>query len=199
MCQPGDWANLELGAGARLLLGWRGTGNRLDASPVDLSDDIGEEMLSACRRQLDEIGERRRREFAGVPALEADEYLTLAVGNSRGANDSADRQVLSEEELAAADVVALVRGAFEDDDFLTRDDLEAGGWLFYIVVAELADDGVLGFVRPVQPATRDQDRPTCCRFPGHAKEVRRSHFQLRFRIRRRSGSRRARDPQAHDI
>jgi hypothetical protein len=150
MREPADWAELELGPGVRLLLGWR-DGSHLSAAPVDVSEDIGEELLTAARNQLQGIAALSRREFTGAPALEEDEYLTLSIGSSSSDHTSSATQPLSQADLATADVVELVRNAFGRDDFLTRADLEGGGWLFYMVVAELSDGSVLGFLRQYNP------------------------------------------------
>src|SRR5436309_173418 len=77
MRTPTAWRQLALGSGVRLLLGWREGRVDLDAAPVDLSDEVGTVLRAACVDTLKRIGTLRRRRYAGVPAIDEDEYLSL--------------------------------------------------------------------------------------------------------------------------
>ena len=52
MREPNEWAEIELGTGVRLLLGWRKGRHGLEAAPVDLHRDVGQMMRAACQEQL---------------------------------------------------------------------------------------------------------------------------------------------------
>jgi hypothetical protein len=142
-------------------LGWRDDDGELTARPVDLSDEVGRELLKACRYGLASLGERTFRTYTGDGALESDEFFSLPLpsedteddGGGNSDNQSGATQVeLSQEELAASQLVGYVKEAFERDDNLTKTELATGGWLFYAVVAELKDGKEpIGFVRQYNP------------------------------------------------
>lgn len=149
MREPEQWAELELGTGLTLLLGWRPRPGEIDARPVQLSNPVAQEMRSACVEALGEVGERRRRIYSGLAAPESDEYLSFPLEQEDGNEETA----LPEDDLLTARLLGLVAGAFEDDDYLGRDDLQRERpWLFYVVVVELEDfDEPVGFVRQYNP------------------------------------------------
>jgi hypothetical protein len=150
-----DWADIELGAGLRLILGWRGDDGGLEGYPVEVKNEIADEMRDACQATLSNLGERDAKPYSGMGNVAADEFLRLAIqpAGTDGSRDDEDEATDIEELLSAADLVSLAQGAFEQTDFLTRDDLEDGGWLFYMVVVEVNDDGggPLAFVRQYNP------------------------------------------------
>lgn len=161
---PDEWADLDLGSSVCLLLGWRDLDSGdLAARPIDLSDDVGQELLSACRYGLKSLGERTHRIYTADGALEGDEFFSLPLpteppedvasgADTSQAEHGSGVEDISEEELAASQLVGYVRGAFERDDNLTKTELATGGWLFYAVVAELKDQKEpIGFVRQYNP------------------------------------------------
>lgn len=151
------WAQLELGEGVRLLLGWREGRRDLVARPVEVTDEVGGAMREACQATLNRIGALERRTFSGVPALEPDQYLSLPIETDEEVDEQDDEEeevgvLLPEERAGTADLVELVESAFEDDDFLSRNELREGGWLFYAVVVEQEDeDEPIAFVRKFNP------------------------------------------------
>jgi Domain of unknown function (DUF4868) len=152
---PDDWAELELGDGIRLLLGWRDDDGSLDARPVKLSAEAGTKFKESCEWALNRMRDREMRPYDGEATLDEGQYFTVAVAVDEDDGDeeeAADVQPLFPEELVAtAEIVTLVRGAFERDDDLSRDEL-SGTWLFFLVVAELKDGGEpIGFVRQINP------------------------------------------------
>jgi len=156
--KPKDWAALKLGNGVRLLLGWRDGRRDLDARPVRISTDIATAMIAACRRSLDGVATLDRRIYSGIPALEHDQYLSLTITASdagtpdNNANDQLQTEgMLPEEAAATGQLLQVVDGAFEADDWLTKDELAGGSWLFYVVVVDLDDDGAIAFVRKYNP------------------------------------------------
>lgn len=164
MRQPGDWKELDLGDGVRLLLGWRSGRRDLEAAPADLDRTIAQEMREAGVQTLERLAGLDRRTFSGVPAVETDQYLSLPLAREEDSNDDGDTasdgdedseevgSLLPEEAAATAQLIELVQAAFDDDDFLGRSDLKGGGWLFYAVVVELEDeDDPVAFVRKYNP------------------------------------------------
>jgi hypothetical protein len=156
-----DWGQLELGDAVCLLLGWRDsdTGD-LEAKPVELSSEVGAELLKAGRYGLATLKRKTRRDYASEASLEEDEFFSLSLESRSTGGDRADQVPgedaketgLSEEKLSAAELVGFVRGAFERDDYLTKSELGTGSWLFYVVVAILKDgEEPLGFVRQYNP------------------------------------------------
>jgi hypothetical protein len=156
--KPADWAALKLGKGTRLLLGWRDGRRDLDAQAARMTSDVSKEMIAACQRALSGMAQLDRRIYSGIPALEPEQYLSLAVatGSNGVAHDEADAlekldQMMPEEAAATARLVELVNGAFDEDEWLTKDELALGSWLFYAVVVQLEDGGVAAFVRKYNP------------------------------------------------
>jgi hypothetical protein len=152
--EPEEWLDLELGEGVRLLLGWRSGRRGIQARPVSLANNVAEEMAAACRDTLGTIAHCQRRAYSGVPGLDMDEYLAIDLP-AEGA-DNADAlsdagAVLGEDAAAASQLIQLVRAAFENDDYLSRDELGRGRWLFYAVVVEAANDESVAFVRQYNP------------------------------------------------
>ncbi len=188
MREPNEWAEIELGTGVRLLLGWRKGRHGLEAAPVDLHRDVGQMMRAACQEQLYGFDDRRRRPYGGLPALESDEYLSLPLNEQeddpREADEEADKgdaaAGLSEERVAAGRVVELVRDAFNDDDFLSREALLEGGWLFYIVVVELEDGGAIGFLRRYNPQRGFSTGRLLTHFQGSLKRFTDPAFNFDF-------------------
>lgn len=154
MREPREWSQLSLGTGVQLLLGWRNRRRRIAARPVSLSNEIAEVMVAEARRALAELSDSDRRSYSGVPGLEAGEYLTLPLGE--GGDDAAALTragaVVGEDAENASGLIQLVRGAFENDEFLSRDEMTGGRWLFYVVAVELEGSDVpVGFVRQYNP------------------------------------------------
>jgi hypothetical protein len=112
-------------------------------------------MLAACRETLRGISISERRPYSGVPALESQQYLTIPLEVEEEANEEALQDagaVIGEDAAAASQLIHLIRGAFENDDFLSRDELRRGRWLFYAVVGQTGDDNVpIAFVRQYNP------------------------------------------------
>jgi hypothetical protein len=155
MREPHEWPALQLGEGVRLLLGWRRGRHDIAARPVNLAADVGEEMIDACRQTLIYLGASDSRPYTGVPGLEERQYLSLPLGEHEDENQAALHEagpLLGEEAAAASSLIQLVRNAFENDQFLSRDELQHGRWLFYAVVVDLPDsDHPIAFVRQYNP------------------------------------------------
>ncbi len=108
------------------------------------------------RRALDGMPDLDRRVYSGIPALDHGQYLSLTIVATEdeatdGATPSAADGMLPEEAAATARLVELVEDAFDTDDWLTKDELAGGSWLFYAVVVDLGDDEVIAFVRKYNP------------------------------------------------
>lgn len=156
--KPADWAGLKLGKGVRLLLGWRDGRRDLNAQAARMTADISKEMLAACQGALKNVAHLDRRIYSGIPALEPEQYLSLAIatGSSGAASNEVDAlqkldRMMPEEATATARLVEIVNSAFDDDEWLTKDELGLGSWLFYAVVVQLTDGGVAAFVRKYNP------------------------------------------------
>lgn len=156
-----EWADIELGEGVRLLLGWRGDDGGLEAMPVELKAEVADELREACERTLADLGSRSPKAYSTIGDAAGDEFLSLNIrrdddddGDGSDENDDEPGAVPVdlEEMLSAADIVQLSLDAFAATDFLTRDDLFGGGWLFYAVVVEVDDeDESIAFVRQYNP------------------------------------------------
>lgn len=154
---PNDWADLELGEGIRLLLGWRDDESNLQARPVKLSGEAVAKFRETCGWALSGMKDRERRVYDGEAALDEGQYFSIPMapdGDDQEADkggDAEEQPLFGEEAVAAADVVTIVRGAFERDDELSGDEL-SGTWLFFLVVAELKEEqSPIGFVRQINP------------------------------------------------
>jgi hypothetical protein len=150
-----EWDEIGLGDGVRLLLGSRNDHGGLDAKPVELANDVADVLRDAARNALTSLGKRSPKAYSTLGDADADEFLSLTLqstdGNDQSAEDGPARTNL-EEILSAADIVRLSLGAFGATDFLTRDELFGGRWLFYVVVVEVVDaDAPIAFVRQYNP------------------------------------------------
>jgi hypothetical protein len=147
-----EWADMKLGEGVRLLLGWRDsdTGG-LDGLPVDLANDIADSLLAACRSTLALMKDRQRKPYSNLGNVDVDEFLALEI-HEPPEDDGGTETVELEELLGAADIVELSKGAFAQEQFLSRADLDEGGWLFYAVVVEVEGaDHPTAFIRQYNP------------------------------------------------
>src|SRR3954447_22258901 len=79
MRDPAEWAAIDLGEDVRLLLGWREGRRDLQALPVDVTSEIGAELLAACKSALERLEDMDRRVFSGVPALDPGQFLSLVL------------------------------------------------------------------------------------------------------------------------
>jgi hypothetical protein len=124
------------------------------ARPVNLAENVAQEMVAAARETLQRLGNSERRTYSGVPALDQQQYLAIDL-SAEGDNGNALAEAgaaLGEDAAAASQLIELVRGAFENDNFLSRDELQRGRWLFYAVVVELLEaNGPIAFVRQYNP------------------------------------------------
>jgi hypothetical protein len=153
MRTPEEWADITLGAGVTLLLGWRNGRRDIAAQPVNLDSDVGSFMLGECLSALVALGDRRVRPYSGVPAIEGDEFLSLPLPNDVAATPAEEDNPgpLPEETLGAAELVELARNAFGRTDFLTKGELQDGSWLFYAVIAQTEDGDPVAFVKQYNP------------------------------------------------
>ncbi len=156
--KPADWAALKLDKGTRLLLGWRDGRRDLDALPARMTSDVSKEVIAACESALRGMAQLDRRIYSGIPALEPEQYLSLAIatGSTGVVSDEADTLekldgMMPEEAAATARLVELVNGTFDVDEWLTKDELALGSWLFYAIVVQLEEGGVAAFVRKYNP------------------------------------------------
>lgn len=150
-----DWSKVKLGKGIRLLLGWRDDDASLGAAPVEITTEVADVLRDACQRSLASLAQRNPKPYTGAGNIDDMEYLRLKIRKPKaGSDDDGDKDVDLEELLSAADMVGLSLRAFTvaKDDFLDRDDLEGGGWLFYAVVAEVeGETEPIAFVRQYNP------------------------------------------------
>ena len=130
----------------------------LNAQIARMTADVSKEMIAACRATLDGVKDLDRRLYSGIPALEPEQYLSLAIstGSDGVANDDVDAleqldRMMPEEAASTAQLVELVHGAFDENDWLTKDELALGSWLFYAVVVQLDGAGIAAFVRKYNP------------------------------------------------
>src|SRR2546423_10563195 len=139
MREPQEWLDFELGDGVRLLLGWRSGRRGIEARPVSLRNEVAEEMVAACRDTLGTIARSQRRAYSGVPRLDMGEYLALDLP-TEGADDrdalSDAGSLFGEDAAAASQLIQLVRSAFGNDDYLSREELQRGRWLSYAALLE---------------------------------------------------------------
>ncbi|HEY5287345.1 MAG TPA: hypothetical protein VIJ50_09595 [Solirubrobacteraceae bacterium] len=147
-----EWDQIVLGNGVCLLLGSRNDHGGLDARPVELATDVADVLRDAARSTLTSLGKRSPKTYSTLGDADADEFLSLALeSGDESAEDGSTRTNL-EEALSAADIIRLSLGAFSATDFLTRDELFGGGWLFYVVVVEaVGADTPIAFVRQYNP------------------------------------------------
>ncbi len=118
-----------------------------------LGDNVGDAMLDACRDTLTRLSTSERRLYTGVPALETGEYLSIPLDAEEDDEQAVVAELaalIGEDAGAAAELIQLVGGAFENDNFLSRDELQGGRWLFYAVVGEVESEPV-AFVRQYNP------------------------------------------------
>jgi hypothetical protein len=154
-----EWAKINLGDGTRLLLGHRSDDRGLDARPVELAEDLAAEMRDVCQMSLASLAGRSVRRYSNLGGLDGDDFLSLEIkpiaqddGATPSSEQGAKPSVDLEESLSAADIVGLSLNAFSDEEFLDRDQLFGGGWLFYAVVVEVRDsDNPIAFVRQYNP------------------------------------------------
>jgi hypothetical protein len=149
-----EWDQIVLGDGVCLLLGSRNDHGGLDARPVELATDVADVLRDAARSALTSLGKRSPKTYSTLGDADADEFLSLALeagDEGQNAEDGSTRTNL-EEALSAADIIHLSLGAFSATDFLMRDELFGGGWLFYVVVVEaVGADTPIAFVRQYNP------------------------------------------------
>jgi hypothetical protein len=146
-----EWGQTKLGDGLRLLLGRRDDAGGLDARPVELTTEVADVLRDAARTTLVSLGQRSPKAYSTLGDADSDEFLSLAITSADTDDDSAAPANL-EETLSAADIVRLSLGAFAASNFLLRDELFEGGWLFYAVVVEVVgSNDPIAFVRQYNP------------------------------------------------
>jgi hypothetical protein len=146
-----EWGQTTLGEGLRLLLGRRDAADSLDARPVELTTEVADVLRDAAGSTLVSLGQRSPKAYSTLGDADADEFLSLAITNADTDDVSAAPANL-EETLSAADIVRLSLGAFAASNFLLRDELFEGGWLFYAVVVEIVgSNDPIAFVRQYNP------------------------------------------------
>jgi hypothetical protein len=146
-----EWGQTKLGEGLRLLLGRRDDAGGLDARPVELTTEVADVLRGAARDTLMSLGQRSPKPYSTLGDADSDEFLSLAITSADTDDDNA-APVNLEETLSAADIVRLSLGAFAASNFLLRDDLFEGGWLFYAVVVEIVgSNDPIAFVRQYNP------------------------------------------------
>ncbi|MHB8234977.1 MAG: hypothetical protein ACYDHT_10025 [Solirubrobacteraceae bacterium] len=151
--ESSDWPGLKLGPGARLLLGWRDGRNGLAARPVHITDDIAATLIDACEKQLARMVDLEGETYSGRPSVEPGQYLSLGIEPGPAQSNPAEPDwLLPEETAATAELLGIIDDAFENEDWLARDELRKGKWLFYALVAELhGSEETLTFVRRYNP------------------------------------------------
>ncbi|HTB69650.1 MAG TPA: hypothetical protein VK707_01545 [Solirubrobacteraceae bacterium] len=146
-----EWGQTKLGEGLRLLLGRRDDAGGLDARPVELTTEVADVLRDAARTTLVSLGQRSPKAYSTLGDADSDEFLSLAITSTDTDDDNAAPAYL-EETLSAADIVRLSLGAFAASNFLLRDELFEGGWLFYAVVVEVVgSNDPIAFVRQYNP------------------------------------------------
>jgi hypothetical protein len=145
-----DWPTLTLAPGAELIVGWRPRRSRLDASAIELSQDVAREMRALCRAELDHLPGLIRRPYGGSPYIEpGEEYLAVPIAELASA--AAPAHAVDADE--AADLSDLQRLVMTPGlPSLSPTDLREGRYLFYAVIC--TDQGTgqrIGFVRQSDP------------------------------------------------
>lgn len=136
--------------------------------PVELKVEVSDELREACEDTLSDLASRTPKPYSSLGDAAGDEFLSLTIGDPAedeflsltvrhhdDDDEHADKNAIPvdlEEMLSAADIVQLSLDAFAATDFLTRDQLFEGGWLFYAVVVEVVDEEEpIAFVRQYNP------------------------------------------------
>jgi hypothetical protein len=143
-----DWLTLRLALGAELIVGWRPRRSRLDASAIELSQDVAREMRALCRAELGHLLGLIRRPYGGSPYIEpGEEYLAVPIAELA----SAPADAMDADE--AADLSDLQRLVMNPGlPSLSPTDLREGHYLFYAVICTEEGTGQrIGFVRQSDP------------------------------------------------
>jgi hypothetical protein len=138
-----------LASGAELIVGWRPRRSRLDASAIELSQDVAREMQALCRAELDHLPGLVRRPYGGSPYLEpGEEYLAVPI--SELASAAPARAVDADEAADLSDLQRLV--ITPGLPSLSPTELREGHYLFYAVICTAEGTGQrIGFVRQSDP------------------------------------------------
>ena len=145
-----DWPTLTLAPGAELIVGWRPRRSRLDASAIELSQDVARELQALCRAELDRLPGLIRRPYGGSPYIEpGEEYLAVPIVELPSAAVPA-HAVDADEAADLSDLQRLVMTPGLPS--LSPTDLREGRYLFYAVICtEQDNDQRIGFVRQSDP------------------------------------------------
>jgi len=145
-----DWPTLTLAPGAELIVGWRPRRSRLDASAIELSQDVARELQALCRAELDRLPSLIRRPYGGSPYIEpGEEYLAVPIAELPSAAVPA-HAVDADEAADLSDLQRLVMTPGLPS--LSPTELREGRYLFYAVICTEQGTGQrIGFVRQSDP------------------------------------------------
>lgn len=144
-----DWPALRLAPGAELIVGWRPRRSRLDASAIELSQDVAREMQTLCRTELDHLPGLIRRPYGGSPYIEpGEEYLAVPIAEL--ASPAPAHTADADEAADLSDLQRLVTNPGLPS--LSPTGLRDGHYLFYAVICTEQGTGQrIGFVRQSDP------------------------------------------------
>jgi hypothetical protein len=145
-----DWPTLTLAPGAELIVGWRPRRSRLDASAIELSQDVARELQALCRAELGRLPSLIRRPYGGSPYIEpGEEYLAVPVAELP--SEAVPAHAVDADE--AADLSDLQRLVITPGlPSLSLTELREGRYLFYAVICTERGTGQrIGFVRQSDP------------------------------------------------
>jgi hypothetical protein len=145
-----DWPTLTLAPGAELIVGWRPRRSRLDASAIELSQDVARELQALCRAELGRLPSLIRRPYGGSPYIEpGEEYLAVPVAELP--SEAVPAHAVDADE--AADLSDLQRLVMTPGlPSLSLTELREGRYLFYAVICTERGTGQrIGFVRQSDP------------------------------------------------
>jgi hypothetical protein len=145
-----DWPTLTQAPGAELIVGWRPRRSRLDASAIELSQDVARELQALCRAELGRLPSLIRRPYGGSPYIEpGEEYLAVPVAELP--SEAVPAHAVDADE--AADLSDLQRLVITPGlPSLSLTELREGRYLFYAVICTERGTGQrIGFVRQSDP------------------------------------------------
>jgi hypothetical protein len=172
-----SWPGLKLGNEVTLLLGYRpkpGTKD-LEAGRVELNADLASDLLSNCRRWLNETEAKTPVPYEAELHLEPEEYLSVGIGElprvqeltqhgppappsakdvqANGVNDSLNQdseKQPEEDESADSNLKTIVDNAFTNDDWIRADDLRKS-YLFYAIAVKDTSGIPVAFIKQTSP------------------------------------------------
>ena len=181
-----EWREISLDGSPRMLVGWREQNGQLNAYRVRLRQDVFSELAASCRPAVDQIQNYSERPFENFAALDDDEYFWYAQAalpsHAQQTTARYGLRVAHPEEYLAleedtADLVWLVKSVDALDE-ATREDLDEGGYSFYVICWPHLQS-MIGFVSRMDPMATLKPGFRYFQFGDAMTTVRRPDFALR--------------------